>query len=137
MEHPYQYIKADEFIMVNTDDPDLVPIKIMLPEPPPFEETLGYGLAPKDQKWERLVPSNKLLDLMKDPTMVPSQKVEFLEENHTYFTNEIEFIIKDWEYTQEGLWIFIKGKQYYISGTNYLWLQAGKFQISRLEIMGF
>lgn len=124
----YNYIPADEFIIFNDNDPDLAPIKYKLPKAPAFEDTIGYGLPPKEQKWKRFEMPQKLKELQDDTDFVPSQKREILREKQSYYKDEIEFIRKDNHYIRNGLWIFIKGKQYYITGDFYFFLQHWRIE---------
>lgn len=119
----FNYIPADEIIIFNDGDPDLKPIEYRLPPPPPFQNTLGYGLDPKDQKWERFTMPRKLKDLNNDTDLTPKQKELVLQGKQAYYTEEIEFVKQDRQYFIEGLWVFIKGKQVWIPPAFYFWLQ--------------
>jgi len=46
-----QYEKEDRYFMVHENDPDLKPVKILLPEAPNSELIAGHGLNPEDQKF--------------------------------------------------------------------------------------
>lgn len=119
----YNYIRADETVIFNDDDPNLQPIEYKLPPAPPFTKTIGYGLNPKDQKWKRFEMPRKLRELNDDPKLTARQKMDILRDNQSYYVDEIEFIRQDQEYFDNGLFYFIKGKQYFIPPAGYWWLQ--------------
>tara|TARA_R110000868_G_scaffold360225_1_gene622259 strand:- start:851 stop:2938 length:2088 start_codon:yes stop_codon:yes gene_type:complete len=126
----YNYEVADEFIMFNDNDEDLRPIKYMLPAAPSFEATYGYGVAPEDQMWKPFEMPPKLAELNERSGLFDSEKIKILEAHQSYYQDEIEFIKTDWERRLNGMFLFINGKQYYISGDNYFylnwWLIEGK-----------
>lgn len=122
MKHKYK--PADKFIVFHDhDDPDLRPIKYALPEPPPLEDIDGYGLPPEDQFWSPKLMPTKLAELNADTKRLPSEKIEVLENNQVYFTNEIEYIKTEWERRTNGYWFFNNGKPTFITGDNYYYLQ--------------
>ena len=75
----YDYQLVDRYVIINPDDPNLVPIKIDvldqvkrvhreygLPEPkdfPKFEDVDGYGLPPEEQMFHKEVIPEELLSL--------------------------------------------------------------------------
>lgn len=128
MKHPHPYIEADKEIVFMEGDPDLHPITFQLPPPATFEQTLYYGEDPIEQRWRMFDIPPKLVELNADRSLVASQKIEAMESNQSYYADEIEFIRRDQYYILNGLTIFIKGKQYYISGDNYFWLQHWRIE---------
>lgn len=125
----YNYIPADTHIVFNDGDPDLQPIHYEIKKTiASFENTIGYGLAPWEQKWQRFELPAKLKELQEDPSLVPSQKIEVIEQNQSYYADEIEYIKRDWDCILNGLTIFINGKQYYIPGQAYFWLQHWRIE---------
>jgi hypothetical protein len=123
MKHPYSYKEADKVIVFMENDPDLRPIEYIMPDPGPIENSINYGLEPKDQKWHRFEMPIKLQELQDMAGLSPSEKHKILEDNQAYYDEEIEFIAKDWQRVHSGCSILINGKQYYLTGDNYFWLQ--------------
>ena len=125
----FNYISANTHIVFNDGDPDLEPIHYELTKPiAKLSETVGYGLPPELQKWRRFEMPPKLKELNEDPALTPSQKVEVLEQNHTYYEEEIKYIQSDWDCILNGLTVFINGRQHYITGPAYLWLQHWRIE---------
>lgn len=119
----YNYLPADKSIFFNDDDLDLVPIEYKLPKTPKLESIEGYGLPPQDQYWRHKPMPPKLAELQRNQKLTPSQKIRKLEDAQSYYADEIRFIEQEWERTNNGHWLFINGKPYYITGDNYYYLQ--------------
>lgn len=139
---PYesQYIPADKYMIVNDNDPDLRPIVLSLPSPPPLRYIDGYGLPPEDQRFQRLVIPRRLVDLEAEAmeqtkkdlsvnknnviTLLKIQKKFWvlLQERHKKLKKEIDFIRQTWWHRQHGYWFFNKGKPTYISGWHFFYL---------------
>lgn len=117
----YGYKKADKFLVVNDNDPDLKAISIPLPEMPPWYEIAGYGLEPKLQKWKQipLPPRLKKLNFEK---LTNREKWKILNENREAYKTEIAFIEKMWEYRINGYWFYVNGKATWISGDHFFFL---------------
>jgi len=58
-----EYEDADKYVVVNNNDPDLHPIVLSLPKPPPLHLIDGYGLPEKEQRFKRLTIPRGLVDL--------------------------------------------------------------------------
>lgn len=123
MKHPYPYREADKTIVFMENDPDLHPIEYILPDAGPIENSINYGLEPKDQKWKRFEMPIKLQEIQDMGGLSPSEKHKILEDNQAYYDEEIDFIKNDWHRILNGCSILINGKQYYMTGDNYFWLQ--------------
>jgi hypothetical protein len=119
----YQYLEAETTIVFNQNDPDLSPIEYFIGEPPPVEEMLNYMLPPEECKWKRFDMPQKLQILDRDLTMTPRQKVEQLEQNQEYYKAELEYIYRDIKFGEEGFWIILDKRPYYIPPYYYLYLQ--------------
>jgi len=125
----YNYKVSDKFILYHADDPDLDDIKIDLPEPPPFEETLGFGLPPEEQYWDnyqRMNPMPIKLKALHKKRVSDFDKRQELIDNQVYYASEIKWIKQEWERSEQGgpgVWIFIKGKQYWIPPEFYFSLR--------------
>lgn len=134
------YKPADEYFIVNDNDPDLLPIKIPLPKPPDDLRTVeGYGLHPEDQLWRPPIYPKKLKDvekkvidrLRKDSlrnaaNRVTGQKInsgiyQEIKANKEYYRDEIKWIRQQWHRRLFGHWLFINGKPTYLDGWHYFY----------------
>jgi len=118
-----KYKRADKFITFN-DDPDLTPIDVPMPTPPPAEDIIGYGLPHDEQVFKRPVMPNKLYELNKDKKIPHNEKSEILREDPEYYEEEIAFIQEEWHRRINGVWYYINGKPTYIPGVFYFYLTA-------------
>ena len=121
MAKKYQYQKHDTICVVNEDDPDLVPVEIHLPEPPPLREIDGYGMAPEDQVFTRPVFPTKLLLLAKRFRTIEECFME-MRKQKDFYSEEIKFIQREWDRRMHGYWFFNNGKPTYIAGVHYFYL---------------
>lgn len=117
----YTYQPEDTFIIYHQDDPGLAPIKVELPIAPPISEIQGYNLAPENQFWKVPQMPQRLVNLCKRK-VADSEKRAEIYGNDIYYKNEIEWIQKEWDKIENGLWIFIKGKPFFIPGVFYFYL---------------
>ena len=86
--------------------------KIKLPPCPPDEEVINYGLPEEDQMWVR--------------EELPSyfEKVEYNKAGDLILTEAQEdYATRELLRCKNGVWIFIKGKPYYITKKYYFYLQ--------------
>jgi len=111
---PYNYEEADKYIVVNNDDPDLTPIYLSIPSPPPIHLIDGYGLPPEEQRFKPLEIPDRLVDLETEAISVTKAKLssnvnntitmekiqktfwELLYSRHKDYKKEIQFIRKFW-----------------------------------------
>lgn len=114
-----QYKSADKFLWVNTDDKDLIPIRIDLPEPPEYHLIDGFGLPAKDQMFKPPKLPRRLRELKKFETLDEMWKE--LEDKQDIYEQEILFIKKQWKYRLNGYWFFNNGKPTYIDGWHYFY----------------
>lgn len=117
------YKAADKTIVFN-DDPDLEPIEVILPKPPPRKEIVGYGLPHKEQKFKRPFIPKKLFELEKNKNISMFEKADILKSDPEYWAEEIEFIQQEWDRRINGVWYYINGKPTYITGVYYFYLTA-------------
>lgn len=145
-----QYKREQQYIMYNLDDPDLGgdnAIKVELPTlesfyDMPWDEAIklvdGYGLDPKDQKFDTyrdagyfsLPPKLKTIEehVRRKKKLKLKDKLfaeDFLEEVETdpvYYKEEIEYIQRTRNRSVSGYWCFIKGRPTYIDGWHYTYL---------------
>jgi len=125
-----QYKKADTHFYVNTDDRDLIPIRIDLPECPELHEIEGFGLPAKEQKWHPPKIPRRLRELQKDKDFETLDDLwDFLDENTEHYLEEIEFIRQSWKRRLFGMWLFINGKPTYIDGWHYFYIGWWKIDV--------
>lgn len=124
-----KYKPHEKVIVWNDNDPDLKPIKWELPDPPPLETIEGYGLDPKDQFFRHPVMPHKLKKLngvvMSEDgksELTPRQKTEILERDPDYYHEEIQFILREYDRRENGMWFFNNGVPTYITGDHYFFL---------------
>lgn len=120
MAKTYKYKEADKYVTFNDNDKDLVPITIPLPEPPPYEEIDGYGLAPEDQYFRRQDYPSKLIKLEKDSSTL-DEIWSKMDKNKRFFWKEIQWIREQWRRRLNGYWFFNNGKPTYIDGWMYFY----------------
>lgn len=135
-----QYKDADKTFTVNDDDPDLIPITISLPEPPPWHLIAGFGKKAKDQKFEKVEMPIKLSNLvdetqkillkerraLKNKVLTKQDIIDevwnVLEERQVEFKFEINWIKEQIWFIHHGYWCFINGKPTYIDGWHFRYL---------------
>lgn len=114
------YKEADKYLWVNTDDRDLIPIRINLPEPPEYHLIEGFGLPAKEQMWAPQKLPKKIKELTKRFDTIEDAWTE-LESNQEIYDKEIKFIRKQWYHRLNGYWFFNNGKPTYIDGWHYFY----------------
>jgi hypothetical protein len=119
----FNYQPPETLVIFNEGDADLSSIEYELKPPKDLTQCLNYGIDPLQQKWRRFEMPGKLYELQEDTSLTALEKVQKLESNHSYYKDEIAYIKRDWDYFKNGLWAYIKGTPYYISGDCYFWLQ--------------
>jgi hypothetical protein len=170
---PYKYKPADKSFVLNCGhpsdvnydpDPDLIPIRLSLPDPPDLELIDGYGLPPSQQVFKRKETPEKLVILEKmvkkeleyqnsknDHKKVTPSKIHTaiwkkLEENQDDYEDEIKWIADMWYFRLYGYWFFCNGKPTYICGWHFFfltpWFIDGKFNAEyrdrdRRELLGW
>lgn len=135
-----EYEEADKYVVLNDNDPDLRPIVLSLPKPPPLHLIDGYGLPAKEQRFKRLTIPRGLIDLeaeaihiTKDElssnknnvvTLLKIQKTfwDLLQSRSKLLRKEVEFIRKVWWWRIHGYWFFVRGKPTYITGRHFYFL---------------
>ena len=115
------YQSPDKFVWINTDDRDLTPIKMDLPECPPLHTIDGFGLPRQEQYWRPPKLPKRLRELQKNYDSIDDIWNE-LERNQEIYEKEVEFIQQQWQYRLNGYWFFNNGKPTYITGPNFFWL---------------
>jgi hypothetical protein len=116
-----KYKKADKFIIFN-EDKDLTEIKVRLPEPPPPEQIVNYGLPPEEQMFKRPSIPQKLFDLNRNRKIPLNEKSAIIKDDPDYYEEEISFIQREWDRRINGVWYYINGKPTYFPGAFYFYL---------------
>lgn len=115
-----QYKTPDKYLWVNTDDKDLIPIRIELPNPPEYHNIDGFGLPPSEQMFLPPKMPKRLKELQKKHETI-DEIWEELQSNQEIYEEEIKFIKKQWYHRLNGYWFFNNGKPTYIDGWHYLY----------------
>jgi hypothetical protein len=115
------YQKADTHFFVN-EDKDLIPIRIPLPDCPDITTIDGYGLLPKEQKFQYQKEPYKLKKLVKDCEGKIDAIWDVLNKNQINYRDEIKWIKKQWYHRLFGYWFFNKGKPTYLDGWHFFYL---------------
>jgi hypothetical protein len=105
-------------LFVNTDDKDLIPIRIDLPEPPEYHKIDGFGLPAKEQKFTPPKLPRRLRELQKEEHTL-DELHDIIEDNQEAYEEEISFIEEQWTRRLDGYWFFNNGKPTYIDGWHY------------------
>jgi hypothetical protein len=115
-----QYQEPPKSVWVNTDDKDLIPIEIILPEPPEPHLIDNWGLPASEQMWHPPKLPKRLRDLqLKHETL--DEIWEELEEHKDIYADEIEFIRLQWQRRLNGYWFWNNGVPTYIDGWHYFY----------------
>jgi len=126
-----EYKEADEFIMVNDDDPDLEPIKIPLPKAPKHSRKIaGYGLPAKQQKWKVDPLPEKLAEIQESDDYDTIEEIwDEIEANPEKYKDEIDYIKTQWKRRNKGYWFYNNGVPTYITGNHYFHINSWKMDI--------
>lgn len=143
------YLEADKYVVINDRDPDLKPIVLSLPKPPPLHLIDGYGLPPEEQRFRKDDIPIALINLeaeavekaKKDAssnknsvvTLHKIQKAfwELLYSRKKELKKDINFIRKVWWHRLNGFWFFNNGKPCYITGWHYFYLNFWSMDVER------
>jgi len=110
-------------VIFHEHDPDLKVVKFKLPPCPDIRTIHGYGLPPKEQKWERF-PLPKKLEELDNQNLTLTEYPKFLAKHRKEYREEIKYIKKQWDRRVNGFWLFINGKPTYIDGWHYFFLNC-------------
>jgi hypothetical protein len=114
------YEDAPKSVWVNTDDKDLIPIEIHLPEPPEYHLIEGFGLPAREQKWQAPKFPKRLKELQSKFETLDEIWAE-LEDHQDIYEHEIKFIKRMWYYRLYGYWFFNNGVPTYIDGWHFFY----------------
>ena len=136
----YKYNQPQKYVTYNSGDKNLRPITLKLPSPPNLKHIPGFGKDPLDQVWERLEPSEKLVQLTEkalnnirewakpvQDRRVTEYRVQeefwrLLEEEQNFYKAEIKFIKEIHWYLYHGYWLYIKGTPTWLPPTYFRYL---------------
>jgi len=99
---------------------DMLPVKIVLPNPPAKTSICNYRRPVANQKWERTI-------LPKSFHRFRNMKKEDIYKSLS--KEETKFIIEEYNKVLNGHWFYNNGELTWISGTNYMWLNWWKIDI--------
>ena len=116
-----KYRNADKFLWVNTDDRDLIPIRIDLPSMPESHLIDGFGKPAKEQYWKPTKVPRRLRELQRKFETI-DEIWEELQKHQDIFKDEIKFIKQQWYYRLNGYWFYNNGKPTYIDGWHFFYI---------------
>ena len=115
-----QYQESLKSVWVNTDDKDLIPIEIKLPQPPEPHKIDNWGLPAHEQMWHPPKLPKRLKELqVKFETL--DEIWDELEDHKDIYADEIEFIRLQWDRRLNGYWFWNNGVPTYIDGWHYFY----------------
>jgi len=115
-----QYKRPAKSVWVNTDDKDLIPIEIELPEPPEPHLIDNFGIPARDQMWSPPRIPKRLKELqLKFETL--DEIWEEIEDHKDIYSDEIAFMELQWKRRLNGYWFYNNGTPTYIDGWHYFY----------------
>jgi len=147
--HTIRYKSADKYVVINDNDPDLIPIVISLPEPPDEKLIDGYGLPADEQFFHRLdipesfkrIETQAIESLSEQAGKNANKTVTFykiqkrfwniLEADQEKYASEIAFIRRFWWHRMHGYWFFNHGKPTYITGWHFYYLNVWTMDVDK------
>tara|TARA_R110000751_G_scaffold79121_1_gene159554 strand:+ start:6983 stop:9085 length:2103 start_codon:yes stop_codon:yes gene_type:complete len=123
-----EYIPSSKYVIVNNDDPDLMPIRVPLPPCPDIRTIDGYGLPAKKQKFVKTKLPSVLVDLEEEVGDIEAIYEELSGNQQKYF-KEIKYIESEWDKRLNGYWFYSNGTPTYITGVNYLYISHWEIDI--------
>lgn len=107
-------------------------LRCHLPKKPPNNQILGYNLKKKDQKFKRLILPDWYEDRRLEEEFEQDKQQKLIESGElkhiTYFDPVCEKFRKEaWQRRLYGIWIFINGKPYYLTGPTTYYLDWCRF----------
>ena len=147
------YENADPFVYINENDDDLQKWRIKMPEPPDWIKIDGFGKHAMQQMFEPEQIPVRLQSLERqvirrvesrrtkrdtDPSIEKRKYDEIWNEIKRLkneYKEEIEWIKRQWWYFNNGKWVFIKGKPFFIQ--KWHWFYLNYFQMEDLGLPDF
>lgn len=121
-EYLHLYHPHDEVCLFHERETELATITVKLPKPPDLKKIEGYGLHPKNQKFQRTVIPPKLASLNNEDFLDVSSYWNEIERNFEYYESELWFLEREWRRRRFGYWLFINGKPTWLPGQYYIYL---------------
>lgn len=115
------YKSPEKVLWVNTDDKDLIPIPIELPEMPDPDQVDGFGLPAKEQFFRPPEMPKRLREVQYKFETI-DEIWEEIEKNQEIYFNEIKFIKQQWYYRLNGYWFYNNGVPTFIDGWQWLYI---------------
>ena len=117
---------------------DVSGLRCHLPKKPSNNQIIGYNLKKKDQKFKKLVLPDWYEERREDEEFEQDKQKKLVENGSlkkiTYFDPVCEkFRIDAWKRRLYGIWTFINGKPYYITGPNTYYLDWCRFDHTENE----
>jgi len=123
-DHVSIYEQTESYLIVNENDPDLIPIRIPLPEVPRNKNLIdGYDLPRDEQIFRRLKQPVQLTELIRKHTIVSGIWATLLAEKNKY-KESIDFIKRMWYHRLNGYWFMCDGVPTYIDGWHFFYLNC-------------
>ena len=116
-----EYEDFNRELTLRKDIPDLTPYDIKLPEPPPMEEFINFGLPKKEQFFQYDEIPNWVWQFDKE-IFKGLEERERLGEIINNTKEYREYIESVWNKRRNGIWIMIHGKPLHITGLNWWFL---------------
>jgi len=114
------YQDAEKSVFVNTDDKDLIPIEIVLPQPPEPHLIDNWGLPAREQMWHPPKMPKRLKELQSKLETLDDIWAE-LEAHQDIYEEEIAFIKLQWDRRLNGYWFYNNGVPTYIDGWHHFY----------------
>ena len=117
------YQDAETKIMLCKDIELIYPYEITLPDPPPAEQIINFGLPIEEQYFKRIEQPKGLIDLCKlDDVSVAKARLK-ANDDLAYFVDSV------WDLWETGQWQYIRGVPTYITGDYLMYLSFNKINI--------
>lgn len=126
------YKEADTEIIYHENDPDLHEQRVKLPKPPEPHKILNFGLPAEQQKWHPPKLPHKLLRLIKRVKDL-EEIWKLLQNDQTYYKDEISFIKEQWYYLLHGRWFYNNGKPVYLDGWHWFYLSWWNLNVGKAK----
>ena len=115
------YKPPEKVLWVNTDDRDLIPIPIELPEMPEPDQIDNFGLPARDQYFKPPKLPKRIEELQRKFDTIDEIWVEMEKHQDIYF-QDIKFIKQQWYYRLNGYWFYNNGIPTFIDGWHYMYI---------------
>lgn len=128
----HKYQDANRKIILLSDIADIQPYEITLPEPPPPEQIINFGLKPEEQYFQRTPIPAELINMDKACKKPGKSGVDLLYEAHQALDSNTElsdYVESLWRIREHGQWQYIHGIPYYFTGD--YWFYTNHFSLGK------